>query len=118
MEKPSAHGPSPSRKAHRVLGSRLNRRPSVRHPCRHREIPPTHGARKIGKATPCIRVWKVSPQKPRKHFHVNRSTWSPSLRSCEFFERCPTQRSASLQRVMAGALYVGSVDGNSNSIIT
>ena len=65
-----------------------------------------------------MQICEVSPQKPRKYCHIDPSTWSPSLRSCEFFEGCPTRRSASLQRVMAGALYVGSVDGKSNSIMT
>ena len=43
MEKPKARGPSPSRKAHRALGDRLNRKPKE---------PPTLPGGKIKKKPP------------------------------------------------------------------
>jgi len=46
MEKPSARGPSPSRKAHRALGSRLNRQT--------KRPPPLPAKKKSGNAVRAI----------------------------------------------------------------
>jgi len=43
MEKPSARGPSPSQKAHRALGPKLNRKPKP---------PPTPPGQSIKRNTP------------------------------------------------------------------
>ena len=115
MEKPSARGPSPGRKAIHVLGSRLNRKPKRPPPVPVKRKAPEFGSHGSSLEWEiCTTIYQLSPPRSGRDCQTAPSTSSSSLRSCGFFVKCQKTRCENLQKAMAGASYAGWVAGKSN----